>query len=179
MSTFDPQTRAVFAAASYDINDQFTVNVEARNQHDKVIEGTVGNTPLQNTFKSFTPRVILDWKPREGTTLYATFAQGTNPGQFNAGLLALPQGELDQIAAAGGGGISVEEEEITNFEFGVKSLLWNDRIQVSAAVYFSNWDNVVAPEIINYINSDGPGARMIMAGLLPRPSFGVRTSFEF
>ncbi len=155
VATYDPETRAVFAGASYDINDQLTLNVEARNQHDKVIEGSVGSTPLEFTFKSFTPRVILDWKPREGTTLYATYAKGTNPGQFNAGLLRLTQGELDQIAAAGGGGIFVEEEEITNFEFGVKSLLWNDRIQVSAAVYFSDWDNVVAPEIINFINAAG------------------------
>ena len=155
VGTFDPETRAVFAGASYDINDQFTLNVEARNQHDKVIEGSVGSTPLEFTFKSFTPRVILDWKPREGTTLYATYAKGTNPGQFNAGLLRLTPGELDQIAAAGGGGIFVEEEKITNIEFGVKSLLWNDRIQVSAAVYFSDWGNVVAPEIINFINADG------------------------
>ena len=155
VSTFDPQTSAVFAAASYDINDQFTLNVEARHQRDKVIEGTVGSTPLENTFKSFTPRVILDWKPREGTTLYATFAQGTNPGQFNAGLLQLTQGELDQIAAAGGGGIFVEEEEITNIEFGIKTFLWNDRVQISAAVYFSDWDNVIAPEIITYINAAG------------------------
>ena len=155
VATYDPETKAAFAGASYDINDQFTLNVEARKQHDKVIEGSVGRTPLEFTFKSFTPRVILDWKPREGTTLYATYAKGTNPGQFNAGLLALTEGELKQIAAAGGGGIFVEEEQITNIEFGVKSLLWNDRIQVSAAVYFSDWDNVVAPEIINFINADG------------------------
>ncbi len=155
VATYDPETRAVFAAVSYDFNDKLALSVEARKQGDKVIEGSVGSTPLENTFNSFTPRLILDWKPREDMTLYAIYAEGTNPGQFNAGLLNLTQGELDQIAAAGGGGVEVEEEEITNIEFGVKGLFWNGRIQVSAAVYFSDWGSVIAPEIIQYINADG------------------------
>jgi len=155
ISTFDPETRAVFAAASYDLSDQLTLNVEARRQADKVIEGILGREPLQNTFNSFTPRVILDWKPRENMTFYATYAEGTNPGQFNAGLLGRTQGELDQIAAAGGGGIEVDEEEITNIEFGLKGLFWDNRLQISAAVYFSDWGNVIAPEIIAIVNAAG------------------------
>ena len=155
VSTFDPETRAVFAAVSYDLNEEFIVNVEARRQADKVIEGILGRTPLENTFNSFTPRVILDWKPRENLTVYATYAEGTNPGQFNAGLLGRTQGELDQIAAAGGGGIEVEEEEITNIEFGVKGLFWDRRLQLSAAVYFADWGNVIAPEIIAIVNAAG------------------------
>ncbi len=155
VSTFDPQTRALFAAVSYDLNEQFTLNLEGRKQDDKVIEGLLGGTPLENTFSSFTPRVILDWAPRENVTVYATYAQGTNPGQFNAGLIGRTQGELDQIAAAGGGGIEVNEEEITNIEFGVKGLFWDRRLQLSAAVYFSDWTNVIAPEIIAIVNAAG------------------------
>jgi iron complex outermembrane receptor protein len=88
-------------------------------------------------------------------TFYATYAEGTNPGQFNAGLLGRTQGELDQIAAAGGGGIEVNEEEITNIEFGLKGLLWDNRLQFSVAVYFADWDNVIAPEIIAIVNAAG------------------------
>ncbi|MBT6073530.1 MAG: TonB-dependent receptor, partial [Gammaproteobacteria bacterium] len=87
VSTFDPETRAVFASLGYDISDTLTLNLELRKQDDKVIEGTLGKEPLSNTFSSTTPRVILDYKPREGLTYYAIFAKGVNPGQFNAGLL--------------------------------------------------------------------------------------------
>lgn len=155
VNTFDPETRAVFAAASYDLSDRLSINVEARRQADKVIEGVLGREPLQNTFNSFTPRVIVDFKPRENMTFYATYAEGTNPGQFNAGLLGRTQGELDQIAAAGGGGIEVNEEEITNIEFGLKGLFWDSRLQLSVAVYFADWGNVIAPEIIAIVNAAG------------------------
>ena len=87
ISTFDPETRAVFASVGYDISDTLSLSLEARKQDDKVIEGTLGNEPLQNTFSSTTPRLIVDYKPREGLTYYAIFAKGVNPGQFNAGLL--------------------------------------------------------------------------------------------
>jgi len=157
ISTFDPETRAVFASVSYDINDTLSLSLEARKQEDKVIEGTLGNEPLQNTFSSTTPRVILDYKPREGLTYYAIYAKGINPGQFNAGLLGRTQGELDQIAAQGGGGISVDEEEITNIEFGTKARFWDDRAQITAAVYFSDWENAIAPEILSIVNAAGDG----------------------
>ena len=157
ISTFDPETRAIFASVGYDISDTLSLSLEARKQEDKVIEGSVGNTPLQNTFSSTTPRVILDYKPREGTTFYAIYAEGVNPGQFNAGLQGRTQGELDQITSQGGGGISVDEEEITNIEFGVKTRFWDDRAQITAAVYFSDWENAIAPEIISIVNAAGDG----------------------
>jgi len=157
ISTFDPETSAVFASVSYDINDTLSLSLEARKQDDKVIEGTLGNEPLQNTFSSTTPRLIVDYKPREGLTYYAIYAKGINPGQFNAGLLGRTQGELDQIAAQGGGGISVDEEEITNIEFGTKARFWDDRAQITAAVYFSDWENAIAPEILSIVNAAGDG----------------------
>ena len=157
VSTFDPETRAVFASVGYDINDTLSLSLEARKQDDKVIEGTLGNEPLQNTFSSTTPRLIVDYKPREGLTYYAIYAKGINPGQFNAGLLGRTQGELDQIAAQGGGGISVDEEEITNIEFGTKARFWDDRAQITAAVYFSDWENAIAPEILSIVNAAGDG----------------------
>ena len=157
ISTFDPETRAVFASVSYDRNDTLSLSLEARKQDDKVIEGTLGNEPLQNTFSSTTPRLIVDYKPREGLTYYAIYAKGINPGQFNAGLLGRTQGELDQIAAQGGGGISVDEEEITNIEFGTKARFWDDRAQITAAVYFSDWENAIAPEILSIVNAAGDG----------------------
>jgi len=153
--THDPETTAFFGSIGWDINDQFTLSVEARQQSDKVIEGTLGNPPLSETFDTFLPRVILDYKPNEDTTFYVTYAEGSNPGQFNAGLLGRTQAELAQIAAAGGGGIAVQEEELSNIEFGVKTRFWDDRAQISASVYFSDWSAIVAPELIPITNAAG------------------------
>ena len=163
-STFEPETTAIYGSIDWDFTDQLTLSVEARSQQDKVVEA-VGRglaaaraaVPESETFDSFSPRVILSFKPNDDTTYYATYAEGTNPGQFNAGLRSLSPTELAQIVAAGGSGIKVDEEELTNFEFGAKGLFWDGRAQITAAVYFSDWKNAIAPEIIAYTDDMGAG----------------------
>ena len=157
IATRDPETTAVFGSVNWQISDQFELSVEARNQWDKVVEGTLGATPLKETFDSFSPRVILDWNPHDDTTLYVSYAQGYNPGQFNARLVGLSSAELSQIedAATGGAGITVDEEEIASFEIGAKSAFWDGRGRVSAAVYFADWKGIVAPEIVGYTSDEG------------------------
>ena len=148
INTFEPETTAVFGSVSYDLTDQLTLNVEGRYQRDKVVEGNLGQDPLSATFNSATPRVILDYKPTENTTFYLTYGKGTNPGQFNAQLLARSPAELAQIVAAGVSGIEVDEEKLTNYEAGVKGRFLDGRATASLAVYMADWSNIVAPEII-------------------------------
>ena len=159
--THDPETTAIFGSVGWDINDQFTLSVEARYQEDKVVEGRVlGLTPDDSaTFTSTTPRVILDYKPNEDTTFYLTYAEGTNPGQFNTGINGLSAAELAQLAAAGANtSVKVDEEEITNIEVGVKSRFWDDRAQISATVYFSDWEGLIATELVGVLRDTGPNA---------------------
>ena len=164
-SNFDPKTTAVFGSIAWDFADRFTLSVEGRYQEDEVTEGTVGGTQFKETFTSENPRVILDFKPVEDTTLYATFAKGSQPGQFNASVGGLPQGEIDQLRAIANCGTAstfdcltiVPEEEVTNFELGAKSLFWDGRAQISAAVYFMDWENIVAPNIVSITDTEGAG----------------------
>ena len=147
VSNFEPETSAIFGSIAWDISERFTLSVEGRYQEDKVREGTLGGTQFVDTFTSNNLRVILDYKPTEDTTIYATLAQGSQPGQFNAGVAALPQAEVDQLRSLVGCGsasdfdclIQVPEEEVTNYEAGIKSLFWGGRAQISAAVYFMDW----------------------------------------
>ena len=161
--THDPETRALYGSLSWDISDQFTLDLEVRRQEDKVVEGSISIanvfSELSNTFKSTTPRIILNYKPNDNTTFYATYAEGTNPGQFNANVSGLSPGELAQLGA-GGANTSpiVDEEEITNIEFGVKSRFWDDRAQVSATVYFSDWEGLIATELVAVVRDSGPTA---------------------
>jgi iron complex outermembrane receptor protein len=155
IDVFEPETTAVFGSVGFDITDQLTLNVEGRYQRDKVVEGILGQNPLSATFNSATPRVILDYKPTENATLYLTYGKGTNPGQFNANLLIRTPAELAQIVAAGGSGIKVDEEKLTNLEAGVKGRFLDGRATASLAVYMSDWSNIVAPEIITITTAAG------------------------
>ena len=162
-SNFQPETTAIFGSVAWDFSEKFTLSAEARYQEDEVIEGIVGGTQFSETFTSSNPRVILDFKPNEDTTIYGTFAQGSQPGQFNAGVSALLPAEIDQLLISENCGstsafeclIRVPEEEVTNYEFGIKTLIWDGRAQISAAVYFMDWEKIVAPNIVTIISAGG------------------------
>ena len=133
------KTRGLFGSAAYDIFDQLTLNVEARRQWDKISDGVIAGLVLSDTFKSFTPRVVLDYKPTDEITIYASWAKGTRPGTFNTSLVGRPQSELDQIRAAISADISVPEERLDSYEVGFKGRLWDGRAFLTAAIYSAKW----------------------------------------
>jgi len=136
------ETTALFGSISYDFNDRFTVSVEARSQQDKVSKGFPRGITLGETFDAFTPRVILDFKPTDQMTLYASFAQGTRPGDFNPSLVTASPENLACISAAIGADIFIPEEDLDNYELGFKGLLWDGRASITAAVYKGEWRNM-------------------------------------
>ncbi len=139
-NSWDIQTTGLFGSVGYDLTDQLSVSVEGRQQWDKVAEGgATGAAKLSDTFTSFTPRVIVDFKATEDITLYASFAQGTRPGTFNANFVGRSQQELDQIQEQTGAGLAVPEEELDSFELGLKGSLLDGRAWVTAAVYWADW----------------------------------------
>ena len=139
-NSWDIQTTGLFGSIGYDLTDQLSVSVEGRQQWDKVAEGgATGTAKLSDTFTSFTPRVIVDFKATEDITLYASFAQGTRPGTFNANLVGRSQQELDQIQQQTGAGLTVPEEELDSFEVGLKGSLLDGRAWVTATLYWADW----------------------------------------
>ena len=139
-NVFDITTTGIYGSVEFDFNDQLTLSVEARRQEDDVMEArTSGAEAASGTFTSTTPRVILDYKPNDNWTLFATYGEGTRPGAFNVNLLGQPQSVLDQLAQVGIG-TSVPEEEVQNIELGVKGTFLDGRAQITAAIYDADWD---------------------------------------
>ena len=136
------KTTAWFGSISYDFNDQFVLSLEGRSQADKVSKGFPRGITLEETFDAFTPRVILDYKPTDQITLYASFAQGTRPGDFNPGLVTASAADLACISAAIGADVFIPEEDLNNYELGFKGLLWDGRASITAAVYKGEWRNM-------------------------------------
>lgn len=136
------ETTGVFASLGYDITDQFTLSLEARHQRDKVSDGVELGVTLSDTFKSATPRVILDYKPTESQTWYASFSQGTRPGSFNPNVVTLPPTVLSCLLASAAGDIAVPEEELDSYELGFKGRLFGGRLQLTAATYYAEWQKM-------------------------------------
>ena len=139
------QTPAVFGGAYYDLTKQFTLSVEARYQWDKITSvplvfvatpfSKTDGPALSNVFKSFSPRITIDYKPNEDTTIFALFSRGYRPGTFNSRFLTLTQSEIDQLKQIINAELFVRQEHLDNYELGIKSRLWDGRGQLGLSVY--------------------------------------------
>ena len=143
------QNQAIFANVGYDINDRTTVSLEGRYQtEDMTNVNQVTGESFTNTTNSFVPRLAINHSFDNGVTAYAQLARGLNPAGvipaarsprvmdahesvFNAGLV---EWQLESV-------LFYEEEEITNFEVGIKAGLADDRVQLSAALYQMDWEH--------------------------------------
>lgn len=149
----DVSTPAIFGAAYYDFTPELTLSLEARYQWDKITTtpkiGITGNpvvgaaaNPLEDTFKSFSPRVSLDYKYAENSTIYATFSRGYRPGGFNAGLVTANAATLAAlVAVVPNAGVSFEQEKLDNYELGIKSSFLDGRARTTFTVYYDEWLN--------------------------------------
>ncbi len=147
----DVRTSGVFTGLAYDFTDQITLNVEGRYQWDdvssQVIDGpggpgaTVG-PEFDEVYKSFQPRVILEYSPIEDMNIYASYALGVRPGDFNANLYLFSEADKAEIIAELGSlPETLDEEEIVMYELGVKGRFFNGLLQGALAVYYGDWTN--------------------------------------
>jgi iron complex outermembrane receptor protein len=170
----DVNTPAVFGAVYYDFTDEFTISAEARYQWDKIKTtpkiGTTGNpvtglaaTPLQETFKSFSPRVSLDYKYADNSTIYALFSRGYRPGGFNAGLVTSTPATIAALqAVVPNAGLTFDQERVDNYEAGIKSSFMDGRARTVFTVYYDEWtDGQVANSIPVTLPGPPPVANLI------------------
>jgi outer membrane receptor protein involved in Fe transport len=81
-------------------------------------------------FDSTTPRVTLDWQITDSTMVYAVYAQGAKPGGLNG------------IAGVTANVPTYDQEESDNYELGTKLSLFDNRMRLGAAVFFTQATDV-------------------------------------
>ena len=65
---------------------------EARSSGDEFVSGT---------FKSTTPKFVVDYRFNDDITLYGSYGEGTRPGGFNVNLFNQPESVLSALADIG------------------------------------------------------------------------------
>ncbi len=152
-STFGEQevtNTAIMGGIEYDINDQWTAGLELRFAEDEVskAEADVGSPLIkfEDTFNSVTGRLTLSYQISDGTMLYGNVSTGVLPGGFNTDPdLVADRPEL----------IVVEEQDLTQFELGLKSDI-NDNIRLTWAVYAIEWEDQARQQAIALPNANPP-----------------------
>jgi iron complex outermembrane receptor protein len=160
----DVSTPAVFGAVYYDIRDNLTLGVEARWQRDEIKEHVVVTSQslppppdaeyFSAEFESFAPRVSLNYNYADNSTLYGLFSRGYRPGRFNTALATASDETLEVLAAVCPAcQLEVEEEQLDNYEIGIKSTWLDGRARTTISIYYDEWINgQVANSIPVFVN---------------------------
>jgi iron complex outermembrane receptor protein len=160
------KTPGVFGNLVFDLNDQFTLNLEGRYQQDKIKVKNRGSgtvvLPPEIDDSSFMPRVSLQYAPNEALNLYVSWASATQPQGYNTGLVGRPQNTAFALAQTGAG-VTYDGEKIAMAEIGAKGSLLDGRLAFTAAIYSGRWTNqVIQQRVVVPTSLDGLPAGNIL-----------------
>jgi iron complex outermembrane recepter protein len=156
---------AGFAQANYAITDQLSLTIGGRYSYEKkrdrndqlavdlgtpfpapgVPGGELPIPPLSppfplnqsDSFKSFTPKVTVDYKITPQTFVYATYSKGFKSGGFN--YATVQQAFLP--------------EKLTNYEVGIKSTMLDNRLRANLSGFIYDYTNIQT----QVVSSNPPG----------------------
>lgn len=125
-SSINHESTSYFFDLSYDINNRLTISAgtryyEGETSDEFSIAGTILDTPKSN-FHKLSSKVSLTYSMTDTTNIYARIAEGFRSGGNN--VLSLE---------------TYDPESLMNYEIGVKSSLFEDRLVAEAAIYLSRY----------------------------------------
>jgi iron complex outermembrane receptor protein len=134
----DTKSSAAFAQANYSITDRTRATAGVRFTRDKktedgqnyagaVLQGSV--TDSHSSWDSWTYKVGLERDVFDASMVYASVSTG-----FKAGGVSLSQGPA----------ATFDPEELTAYQAGIKSRLFDDRLSINAEAYYYDYDNYQA-----------------------------------
>lgn len=150
-------TPAIFGGIYVDITDQLKVSAEGRYQWDRIGQRQLFPNPnptLKATFKSFAPRVSVDYQITESQMAYASFSRGFAPGGFNTALQGLSAADLVTLASLGTN-LTYDQETLDNFEVGLKGTWFDRRLRTVLSAYYMQWRGGQVSNGTTYATSAG------------------------
>lgn len=139
--TLDQETKAVFAAASYDISDKFTIGGEVRyTDEDQTLDVfqnfILFNIVLADTeesigFDYFSGRATIEYRPNDDNMFYFYAGRGVKTGGINPGREGLEF-------------FTYKPETNWTYELGSKSTLLDNRLTLNTALFYIDWRNIQA-----------------------------------
>ena len=148
----EAENRAIYAQVRWHIDDRWTTSLEARYAEDRLsLDGSdtriVGGVSYTRNFNasvkydSFTPRWTLSYQAADNVNLFALVAKGNKPGGFNTFVYDARLTDEASAALIAQGLNRINEEEVTNYELGLKSDWLDNTLRVNANVYQIDWSN--------------------------------------
>lgn len=147
---------AVFGMIEYAFTDQWRLTAEGRYAKDDIKQSGLSTFTsfatgrpvvfparffsLDETFKSFTPRVTLSYQMDDDKNFYLLASKGNKPGGFNASVQAAQLTETARAELLNAGLGTFDEETAWTYELGMKADWFNNRLRTNASIFRINWD---------------------------------------
>jgi iron complex outermembrane receptor protein len=162
---------AIFGQASYEIFDDFRVTLGARyssekktnrdeaafdtrTPYDPDLPLTLRTLNRSTRFKSFTPRIALDYQVTPDILLYASWSKGFKAGTYNLGALQDP----------------VRPEKVSAFEGGIKSKLFNRNVRFNLAGFHYNYKDLQIGKVV--------GASLLLENAATATIYGLEAELQ-
>ncbi len=158
-------TIGIFGNLTWDITDRTTVSAELRYQDDDVTNfSKVTGFTYNNVTESWQPRLGINHTLNDSWSVYGQLSSGTNPAGVN--ISVLDEERQASLAAAQAAGfinygtdylLSFKEEQLTNYEIGIKGSAFGNRLRLAAALYYMKWEDMIQPGEANWDGSWNDG----------------------
>lgn len=148
---------ALYAQVDWHFTEQWTLTYGGRYSYDKkqitqdAIDLMGGGVPTgvplilpefpapvkaHDDWSDYTNKVSVSYQPNDDIMLYATYSQGYKSGAFPS------QANLPEVAAT-----PVDPETVDNYELGMKSTWWDNRIQFNVTLYDMDYSDLQVFEL--------------------------------
>ncbi|MUH72963.1 TonB-dependent receptor [Psychrosphaera haliotis] len=88
------------------------------------------------------PSLSLEYRGFQDTMMFASVSQGVKAGGFDGSGLNSSMGNSPDAES----GFEYDEEEATNFEFGIKSQVIKNKLELNATIFNTNYENLQVSE---------------------------------
>lgn len=126
---------AIFGDFNWAFAERFRLSFGGRFTSDrKSLTNAFGGVQIgqgEDTFKKFTPKVGIDWRPDDDTMLYASWSRGYRSGGFSP-----------RAGSAASASVPYQPETVDSYEVGAKFDLFDSMLQLNLAGFYSDYKDL-------------------------------------
>jgi len=175
-STMDIETISAFGQLIWNVTESVELAAGARwtsEERSYTQTNLLTNTPIPSARNKIdaddvSPEVTVNWRVNDGVTLFAAYKEGFKSGSFNLEGAPLPDED-----------ISFGNEEVSGGELGLKALLIDDTLRLSAAIYSYKYDDLQISQTEFRTATSGGGTLLKTVNAATATSEGVEADLTF
>ena len=152
----ETESWSVFGTFGFAFTDRLNGRAELRYADEEkdrlIIGGDIDGSDLMlnDSWDMLSWRLNLDYSINDAWMIYGSVAQAEKPGKFDTNsadvitdTTTVPPTTEERVIV-----LKVQPEKNTTYEIGAKGSFWDDRATLRTAVYYTDWEDIVIPQVL-------------------------------